>query len=224
MVNHITQVMTHYRQKFPGTIISWNVVNEPTGQNPANPIGSRGSIWSAIGSAPQDYIALAFRTARAADPNAVLCVNDYPEDSGELRFSADYDLIVSLKTQKVPIDCLGVQMHMGVFPSGNKLPSYASLMQEFAQFAAIGVQIQITEADYEVAAGQTGGYGTAVPEWQQVLQACVDSANCAAFNLWPYSNRYSDIPSQDGGTPYNAADINLQRTPVFSALANVLNH
>jgi endo-1,4-beta-xylanase len=69
MNNHITQVMQHYR----GKIHSWDVVNE------AFQDGSSGARRS---SPFQDklgngFIEEAFRTARAADPAAKLCYNDY---------------------------------------------------------------------------------------------------------------------------------------------------
>src|SRR5579859_2630211 len=62
--DHITTVVGRYR----GRVYSWDVVNEAV----MNDGSLRQSVWSALGS---DYVAKAFRWARAADPGAKLFYN-----------------------------------------------------------------------------------------------------------------------------------------------------
>ncbi|MDH2430518.1 endo-1,4-beta-xylanase, partial [Sphaerisporangium sp. TRM90804] len=72
MNDHINGVMAHYR----GKIYAWDVVNEAFADG--NSGGRRDSNLQRTGN---DWIEVAFRTARAADPAAKLCYNDYNIDN-----------------------------------------------------------------------------------------------------------------------------------------------
>lgn len=103
MNNHITQVMRHYQ----GKIHSWDVVNE------AFQDGSSGARRSSpfqdkLGSG---FIEEAFRTARATDPAAKLCYNDYNTDGVNAKSNAVYAMVKDFKQRGVPIDCVGFQSH-----------------------------------------------------------------------------------------------------------------
>src|SRR6185369_6561929 len=66
MINHINGVMAHYR----GKLAYWDVVNEAFNED-----GSRRN--SNLQQTGNDWIEVAFRTARTADPSVKLCYNDY---------------------------------------------------------------------------------------------------------------------------------------------------
>src|SRR5260370_20084495 len=102
LVEHIQTVINHFRRKYPNTVIAWDVVNEAFA-NSDNTVSSRKSIWSAIGSHPDDYIGIAFRTARAVDPDATLCLNDY-SDSSAKRTDAVFKYMKNMKESGIPID------------------------------------------------------------------------------------------------------------------------
>ncbi|MDH2426701.1 endo-1,4-beta-xylanase, partial [Sphaerisporangium sp. TRM90804] len=72
MIDHINGVMAHYR----GKIYAWDVVNEAFADG--NSGGRRDSNLQRTGN---DWIEVAFRTAKAADPAAKLCYNDYNIDN-----------------------------------------------------------------------------------------------------------------------------------------------
>ncbi len=67
MINHINGVMNHYK----GKLYAWDVVNEAYADSGG---GRRDSNLQRTGN---DWIEVAFRTARQADPNVKLCYNDY---------------------------------------------------------------------------------------------------------------------------------------------------
>ncbi|HME86678.1 MAG TPA: endo-1,4-beta-xylanase [Roseiarcus sp.] len=101
MVAHIMEETGRYR----GAIYAWDVVNEPFTDD-----GQwRKSIWyDAMGP---DYVAIALKAARAADPAARLYVNDYNVETDGPKMRALYDLVASLKRAGAPIDGVGLQSH-----------------------------------------------------------------------------------------------------------------
>jgi hypothetical protein len=101
MTNHINGVMAH----FQGKIVYWDVVNEAFNED-----GSRRSdvFQNQLGNG---YIETAFRTARAADPNAKLCYNDFNIEGQNAKSNAVFAMVSDFKARGVPIDCVGFQSH-----------------------------------------------------------------------------------------------------------------
>src|SRR6202034_3680171 len=99
-VDHIATVCKH----FAGQLQSWDVVNEAILPSDGQPGGLRKSFW--YEQMGPDYIDLAFRTARAADPHARLTYNDYgvefesDEDADRRRLILE--LLRNLKKRDVP--------------------------------------------------------------------------------------------------------------------------
>jgi endo-1,4-beta-xylanase len=69
--DHIRTVGGHYK----GKIHSWDVVNEAVLPEDGRPDGLRKSPWMEL--LGPDYIDIAFRAARQADPHALLTYNEY---------------------------------------------------------------------------------------------------------------------------------------------------
>ncbi|GAB7193195.1 hypothetical protein NUM3379_39040 [Kineococcus sp. NUM-3379] len=165
MLNHVTKVATHYR----GKIHSWDVVNEAFAD------GSTGARRdSNLQRTGNDWIEAAFRAARAADPGAKLCYNDYNTDNwAHAKTQAVYTMVRDFKARGVPIDCVGFQAH---FNSGNPVPS--NYHTTLSNFAALGVDVQITELDIE-------GSGTSQSDqYKGVVQACLAVTRCTGISVW----------------------------------------
>lgn len=199
MNNHITQVMTHYR----GQIHSWDVVNEAfqdgsSGARRSSPFQDR------LGNG---FIEEAFRTARAADPNAKLCYNDYNIDGVNAKSNAVYTMVRDFKSRGVPIDCVGFQSH---FNSASPVPSdYRANLQRFAD---LGVDVQITELDIEVS-------GTAqATNYRNVVTACLAVSRCTGITVWGIPDKYS---WRSGGTPL-LFDDNYNKKPAYHAVLSAL--
>src|SRR6266511_5027383 len=139
LLNHVTQVAGHYR----GKIYAWDVVNEAFADG-----GSGGRRDSNLQRTGNDWIEAAFRAARAADPGAKLCYNDYNTDGINAKSTGIYNMVADFKNRGVPIDCVGFQSHLG---SNADMSSYQANLQRFAD---LGVEEQITELD-------VGGSGSA---------------------------------------------------------------
>ncbi|HEV2122123.1 MAG TPA: endo-1,4-beta-xylanase, partial [Chloroflexota bacterium] len=71
---HVWTVMTYYRERRPGVVMAWDVVNEAVADDGT----PRDTLWwHRLGP---DYVAQAFRWAHEADPDARLFYNDYGAD------------------------------------------------------------------------------------------------------------------------------------------------
>ena len=130
--------------RYAGRIHSWDVVNEAVLPTDGRPDGLRKSRWlELIGPG---YVDLAFRTAREADPKALLTYNEYGIESedGEsaAKRKAVLDLLFGMKTRGVPIDAVGVQSHTGATDSYG-----AGLGNFMASVRQMGLEIFVTEMD-----------------------------------------------------------------------------
>ena len=133
MDNHITQEMTHYK----GKIYAWDVVNEAFADGSTQ---HRSSVFQNV--LGNGFIEEAFRTARGVDPAAKLCYNDYNiEDWNAAKTQGVYSMVKDFKSRGVPIDCVGFQSHFG---SGGPPSNFQTTL---SNFAALGVDVQLTELD-----------------------------------------------------------------------------
>ncbi|MEV0895855.1 endo-1,4-beta-xylanase [Actinoplanes sp. NPDC049802] len=179
MLNHVTQVATYYR----GKIYAWDVVNEAFSDN-----GDGARRDSNLQRTGNDWIEAAFRAARAADSGAKLCYNDYNIDNwSHAKTQAVYNMVRDFKSRGVPIDCVGLQAH---FNSGNPVP--ANFSTTVSSFAALGVDVQITELDIQ-------GSGTdQANKYRTVVGACLAVARCTGVTVWGVRDsdswRASDTP------------------------------
>jgi len=141
LTEHITTVV----KRFAGQMHSWDVVNEQVETWAANVDGLRLTPWlTALGD---DYMDLAFRTAHAADPSAILAYNDYG-----LELNLDWHtarrqrvllLLQSFKSRGTPVHALGIQSH--ITSDGAFEP--AIFTKFLNQVAALGYSIIISEMD-----------------------------------------------------------------------------
>ncbi|HZK34244.1 MAG TPA: endo-1,4-beta-xylanase [Bacillota bacterium] len=132
MREHIFTVV----EKYKGTIVEWDVVNEPINDNGD---GLRDSPWlRAIGD---DYIKLAYQFAHEADPDAKLVLNDFNIEVAGKR-DAFIDLVEDMQADGVPLHAVGIQGHWQL-----GWPSYDTIRRTLELFTEFGLEIQITEID-----------------------------------------------------------------------------
>ncbi|NML50687.1 1,4-beta-xylanase [Streptomyces sp. R302] len=162
MINHINGVMGHYK----GKIAQWDVVNEAFEDGTS---GARRN--SNLQRSGNDWIEVAFRTARAADPAAKLCYNDYNTDNWTwAKTQAVYAMVKDFKQRGVPIDCVGFQSHFN-----NGSPYNSNFRTTLQSFAALGVDVAVTELDIQGASGTT---------YANVTNDCLAVPRCLGITVW----------------------------------------
>ena len=134
MRDHIHAVVGRYR----GRIHGWDVVNEALNEDGT----LRESPWMQI--IGEDYLVLAFQFAHEADPDAELYYNDYALPNAAKRDGA-VRLIRRLQAAGVPVTGIGMQAHYGLAD-----PPVAQVDSAIAAFAALGIDVMITELDIDV--------------------------------------------------------------------------
>ena len=204
MIAHIATEAGRYK----GAIYAWDVVNEPfTDDGKWRP-----SIWyEAMGPA---YVVTALRAARAADPGAKLYVNDYNVETDGPKMRALLALIAWLKAAAAPIDGVGLQSHFvaGAVPQ--------DLQAVLRQFAALGVDVAVTELDLRVRLPTTeAALETQAADYAEVVRACRATPRCVGVTTWGIADDRSWIPSFFSG--YGAAlpfDDNDRPKPAVGAI------
>lgn len=133
--NHIKTVGARYK----GKVREYTVVNEAFSRELKT--GGNEDWWGK--NLGREYIDNAFLWAREADPSAILILNDFGnETEGEIS-NLMYDYIKDAKSRGIPIDALGMQMHI----SNSNPPSTEKVVSNMKRFADLGLKIYITEFD-----------------------------------------------------------------------------
>ncbi len=237
--DHVTEVISHSRDRNPGVIIQWDVVGDaflPDGT-------PRPTIWQQV--IGDDYLRIAFEAARAADPDALLFYDDFYDDlaitqdavesgvaivpgANAERSTCDAvpkcvgirDLITTLVAGGTPIDGVGLQSHLFS-------PDPADFTQLTSWVGDLGLVWAVTEFDVplpvtEIDSSESLEFQATV--YADALAACADAAGCDTFVTWGITDRFSPIPAETGGVFGGALwfDQNDVAKPAFNAMAQVL--
>jgi endo-1,4-beta-xylanase len=209
LYDHIDNVVGHYKHK----VLAWDVVNEAF-----NGDGTyRSTLWyDTIG---KEYIELAFQRARGADPSAKLIYNDFNIETVNSKSTAVYNMAVDFKNRGIPIDGVGLQTHLT--GSGLNYQSFANNMQ---RFAALGLEIYITEMDVRLPMpASQADLDKQTIIYSNVINQCLAQPACKGLQTWGFTDKYSWIPSHFPG--FGDALIlnkNYKPKPAYAALQQAL--
>ncbi|OCX54638.1 hypothetical protein BEL04_10450 [Mucilaginibacter sp. PPCGB 2223] len=205
----ITGIVTHYA----GKIKAWDVVNEAISDNGGNlrtsantQAGNGQFFWA-------DYLGRnfglkAFQYAKAADPNALLFINDYNLEYSNTKLDSLIAYVKELQGKGARIDGIGTQMHISLNTT------QAGIDNAFTKLAATGLKVRISELDLALNTGKTAGF-TASPA--QLTQQ-------AALYKYVVDSYQRIVPKaqQFGITVWGVADtdswINTASSPDFPLL------
>ncbi|NQU08389.1 MAG: endo-1,4-beta-xylanase [Candidatus Abyssubacteria bacterium] len=207
---HIMTVVGRYR----GRVAAWDVVSEAIDDDAS----LRDTIWSR-GIGPE-YIAMAFRWAHEADPDALLFYNDYGGEGLSDKSDAIYALARDLLQRGVPIHGVGLEMHVGL----DWFPEPETVAANMKRLAALGLQVHITEMDVKIKTPVTRKELFAQARvYRDMLNVCLSADNCTAFVIWGFTDRYSWVPGFFPG--WDSAlvfDKRYHPKPAYNRLLNVL--
>ncbi|WP_443747376.1 endo-1,4-beta-xylanase [Asticcacaulis solisilvae] len=152
---YVVNVVSHFR----GKVYAWDVVNEAAADSGADVGGGayRDSRWHQV--LGPDYIDIAFRAARAADPAVQLFLNDYGLEKPDKRQRFMTILDEKLK-RGVPVDGVGHQLHLSIGST-----TAADIEPALAAVEARGLVSHVTELDISV-------YGDPASCWDTPPAGC----------------------------------------------------
>jgi len=220
--DHITTVVGRYA----GEIYQCDVANEifqddwDTGgvrlRTEANP------FLKACAADPVALIGDAFRWAHEADPEAVLFLNDYNAEGINNKTNAYYALAQELLADGVPLGGFGAQGHLSLMYGFDE-----SIQANFERFAALGLQVAITEADVRMPLGDDGEptaeqIALQAERYDKMLQACINVPACTSYTVWGFDDGRSWVPSvfPEGYATIMTADF--EKKPAYYALLESL--
>ena len=189
--NYILAVVERYR----GLAVGWDVVNEAVAED-GN--GWRGSLWSErLGDF--EHIALAYRTAREADPQATLLLNDYNLEYNDTKRATFLKLAERLLASGAPLTGLGTQMHVAADIAPGKIT------RMIRELASLGLPIHVSELDVSLtrsenkllSRGELQRRQTAVYAETAEAFMALPQRQRFAFTLWGLRDRDSWLTAEN---------------------------
>lgn len=170
---HIKDYIQTVVSRYKGKVASWDVVNEA--------FEDSGSDWRAtvfrerIG---EDYIEKCFQWAREADEDVLLFYNDFNLAYSSDKMDAVIEMVEDFKARNIPIDGVGMQMHIGYnYPSNNRIE------ENVEKLIATGLKIHFSELDIR----------TNISGWNNSLSS--RRANQQAAKMQAVTEIYNQIPA-----------------------------
>jgi endo-1,4-beta-xylanase len=141
--------------RYAGKVKAWDVVNEPmmdgnSGLRTTGPFANDGFYWSQY--LGRDYALKAFQYAKAADPNALLFMNEYNLEINPAKLDSLINFVNELKGKGAKIDGIGTQMHISIHTSKDGIDN------AFKKLAATGLKVRVSELDVRVNPNDVAGF------------------------------------------------------------------
>lgn len=181
---HIATTVGRYK----GRVTEWSVVNEPFSR--MQHVFGLKAWWAENLGNNTEYIDQAFRWARQADPDAKLILNDFYNEAESPVSNAMYEYMKSAKARGVPIDGIGLQMHVDLAHPPNK----DAIVRNMQRFGKLGYKVYMTEFDFR--------YNTTNKKIEErtmletrlardVVHACVEAGNCVSLTVFGMADQNS---------------------------------
>ncbi|MEI8187986.1 MAG: endo-1,4-beta-xylanase [Candidatus Saccharibacteria bacterium] len=172
---HISNVMNHFK----GKVDVWTVVNEAFTRN--QHVYGLKDWWAENTGGGTRYIDDSFIWAHQTDPSAKLIINDFNNETENSVSNAEFSYLVSAKSRDIPIDGIGMQMHI----NATNPPSKNDVIKNIKRFAAIGLPTYITEFDVNlnsVKGSDEYKNKLEIKITYDMVRACIESESCKSFD------------------------------------------
>lgn len=205
---HVRTTLEHFGERVP----VWDAVNEP--------LDDRGRLRDdLLGRVLGDgWVEDVLRTARTYAPEAQLVLNETAADGLNAKSDGMYRLVRGLLARGVPLDGVGFQLHTNL----DGVP--AGFRRNLERFAALGLDVEVTEADVALRTPASERAERAQARvYAQAVRDCRAVPRCRGFTVWGFTDRHSWIPgTQPGFGEATLLDAELRAKPAFRAVQRAL--
>ncbi len=208
--------------RYKGRIHTWDVVNEPLAilSDHVDPE----SIFFQTFARYEDFLDLAFQSAREADPEAKLFLNEIFASVSQASFDGLYALVRGMIERGTPIDGVGFQGHFIL-----SLPEREQLQERLQAFADLGLIVEITELDVSISllTDSSNPLAAQAEVYRDVFAACHAVSACAGITTWNSHDGATWLDRDAGFAPLGPHaptlfDEELQPKPSYTAARDAL--
>lgn len=225
----ITAIVTRYA----GKVKAWDVINElftDNGniRNNSNTAVTASDVFVWSEYLGRDFALKAFNYAKAADPNALLFINDYNLESSNAKLDSLVAFVKELQAKGAKVDGIGTQMHISINTSYNGIDNM------FKKLAGTGLKVRVSELDVKLNPYNKPDYKTVpIPATLLASQADmfryvvssylknVPAAQQAGITVWGVNDKNSWL--YNAGTDFPLLyDDNYNRKPAYFGMVKGL--
>ena len=138
-------------------------------------------------------------------------------------------MVKSLQANGVPIDGVGMQMHIAM-----NYDLYSGVRANIQRLGALGLQVHITELDiscgsypdYSCQTWSTTQKAQQASAYKELMQICLDlKKTCTSFETWGFTDRYTWLTGVYGSDQFPLPfDSSYNPKPACDALVQVLTN
>ena len=201
--------------RYKGKVYAWDVVNEAVDDHDGL---RKGLFFNKLG---EEYVAEAFQLAHEADPNVLLFYNDYGAEGLGGKSNRVHTLVKKLLGDGVPIDGVGLQMHI----SATNYPNPREIAANIRRLTALGLKVNISEMDVrirELAGNQAKRLEVQRQVYRDVVAACVKEQGFIAVTFWGFTDAHSWIDSWFGADDPLLFDEDYKPKPAYWGVLEAL--
>lgn len=212
--------------RYAGKIKAWDVVNEAINDGTgtirnSGPETSDNFYWAKY--LGRDYGLKAFNYAKAADPSALLFINDYNLESDSRKLDSLIAYVNELKSKGAKIDGIGTQMHISINTSKTGIDNM------FVKLAATGLKVRVSELDVRINPNDVAGFTPSSQSlsdqaamYKYVAQSFIRNVLAAQrhdLTVWGVADSDSWIVTTQSKTDFPLLfDASYNKKPAYSAL------
>jgi len=219
--------------RYKGKIHSWDVINEAIDDRPNDrKFNLKDSFW--YRKLGPEFIVLAFKYAREADPHSSLYYNDYGIEAVGTKSKHLFDLVDYLQKEGAPIHGVGMQYHTYLQEEFKEGDGHHQMIDEIGKR---GLKFMVTELDfripvkkfnqgdpnYALIAESPALLKTQAERYETILKMAYSYKHCEGVNLWGVNDKYSWIRDFFPGTGAPLLfDQDYKEKPAYFAVEDLL--